>query len=142
MNGFDLDLSANGGAATIARRRRRPSPTATATPSTLDRRPRDGSALGSPEDLDEVIAAIRDRRRELRDRERNRNRRALTPGTAVRFVERIRPTYMIGLTATVVKVDRTRVLLDCPTDDPRYRRFKGRIRCPLDLVEAVEGGEA
>ena len=61
-----------------------------------------------------------------------RDLRALQPGTTVRPVERIRPTYMIGPTATVVKVDRARVLLGCPTDDPRYQRFKGRIRCPLD----------
>ena len=138
MNGFDLDLSANGGAATIVDADEAPDRDRHAVDLIVDR----VMELPSAEDLDEVIAAIRDRRRELRDRERNRNRRALTPGTAVRFVERIRPTYMIGLTATVVKVDRTRVLLDCPTDDPRYRRFKGRIRCPLDLVEAVEGGEA
>jgi hypothetical protein len=86
-----------------------------------------------------VVEAIRDRRRELRDRDRNRNRRALQPGTTVRPVERIRPTSMIGPTATVGKVDRTRVQLDCRR--LALPALQGRIRCPLDLVEPVDGDD-
>jgi hypothetical protein len=43
-----------------------------------------------------------------------------SPGTTVRPVERIRPTYMIGPTATVVTGRPHPRAAGLPTDDPRY----------------------
>jgi hypothetical protein len=65
--------------------------------------------------------------------------RAFRPGDTVTFNATIRPIYMIGLTATVVKVNDKSVTVSCP-DDAKYGRFRNspKVRCPIGLIEPKE----
>ena len=84
------------------------------------------------DDLSAIIDAVRSRQQVLAAR----NVRALAPGDTVRFSDSIRPKYLIGKTATVVKLNKKTVVVDCP-DDPDYGRFSGssNVRCPNSLIE-------
>lgn len=86
-------------------------------------------------ELDGDIAVLIDA---LRDREGYLAKRALVgiaKGDTVRFSDTIRPRYLIGLTATVRKVNPKSIVVDCPTD-PAYGRFSGaqQVRCPVSLI--------
>lgn len=63
-------------------------------------------------------------------------------GDTVRFSTTIRPKYLVGLPATVVKRNRESVVVSCP-NTPDYGRFAGgkNIRCSNILIEglAIEG---
>ena len=54
-------------------------------------------------------------------------------GQRVTFNSTVRPYYLQGLGATVIKVNRTRakIKLDAPAG-----RFKGIINCPFNLIDA------
>ncbi len=84
------------------------------------------------DDLTAIISAVRSRQQILAAR----NVRVLSPGDAVKFSDSIRPKYLIGKTATVVKLNRKTVVVDCP-DDPSYGKFSGssNVRCPNSLIE-------
>lgn len=60
----------------------------------------------------------------------------LRGGDTVIFAQNIRPTYLRGLTATVVHVNDKSVTVNIP-QDPRYGRFSGSKRCrlPISLVQ-------
>lgn len=59
----------------------------------------------------------------------------LKVGDRVRFVDKIRPTYLSGVEATVVgkKVKKVIVRLDAPVG-----RFRGDIYCLAHLIEPVD----
>lgn len=63
---------------------------------------------------------------------------ALRPGDEVRFSSFIRPRYLEGKTATIVKINRQSVVVNCPAD-PTYGRFNGskNVRCPNSLIEGL-----
>ena len=115
----------------------------TSTGTVGDRSPDLDSLIGriyvidSREDIEAISEAVRIRRRELRDRAVTLMKRSLTPGETVRFVDTIRPAYLAGLTASVVKVNRTKAVLSTP-DESAYGRFRGArsMTCPLSLLEA------
>ncbi len=89
--------------------------------------------LTDPADLDRLERAIRDRRKTIA----RVMMTDLQPGQKVKFNDRIRPTYLAGLEATVVQVNRESVTVNCP-DELRYGRFKGskRVRVPNSLIAA------
>lgn len=82
-------------------------------------------------DLDEITRAIRVRREVLTSITVGK----LVPGSQVHFSDSIRPKYLAGMTATVVKVNPKSVIVSCP-DDPAYGRFRNgkNIRCPNSLI--------
>ena len=57
-------------------------------------------------------------------------------GDKIHFSSTISPSYLRGLTATVVGVNRKSVSVSCP-NDIAYGRFKGvsKVRLPLSLIQ-------
>ena len=100
-------------------------------------------ALESDEDLDALFQALRDRRRDLRERAVRQLRRELAPGDTVRFVN-ISPKYLTGLTATVVYIPGGRKAVadvQIPKGDPRYGKYArgtGRLTAYLSTLERVD----
>jgi hypothetical protein len=82
-------------------------------------------------DLDAISDAVKQRRQILAARTVS----ALRPGDTVAFSDLIRPTYLIGREATVVRVNAKSVVVNCP-DDPSYRRYCNAksVRCPNSLI--------
>lgn len=62
----------------------------------------------------------------------------IQPGDEVRFSNSIRPKYLIGKTAKVVKLNSKSVVIDCPAD-PSYGRFENSkgVRCPNSVIEGL-----
>lgn len=91
-----------------------------------------GIALGEyDEHLDQIIDLVR-----ARQKETSRKRLAtIRTGQTVRFSTTIRPKYLVGKTATVVKVNHQSIVVSCP-DDPSYGRFQNskNVRCPNSLI--------
>lgn len=56
------------------------------------------------------------------------------PGDRVRFTDAVRPKYLIGVEANVVKVNAKTVVVKM---DSVQGRFGGETRCPAELIEAV-----
>lgn len=83
-------------------------------------------------DLDRILDRIV-RRRDVVARLRTAT---IDVGDTVRFTERIRPKYLAGLTATVVKINQSTITVACP-DTYEYERFRGAsgVRCNLTLIE-------
>lgn len=83
------------------------------------------------DDLDIITEAIRDRRKLLASRKVI----GIKPGDTVQFSDNIRPKYLVGRTATVVKRNTKSIVVSCP-DDPAYGRFQNskNVRCPNDLI--------
>lgn len=81
--------------------------------------------------LDQLEDAIRERRASLA----NRRRFKLAKGDTVTFSDVIRPKYLVGLKATVEKVNPKSVVVSCP-DDASYGRFRNakNVRCPFALI--------
>lgn len=86
------------------------------------------------DDLDRIQASIKQRREYLASMTVS----FLREGDTVRFSDRIRPKYLQGKTATVVKVNQKTIVVDCPSD-PSYGRFSGskKVRCPNELIEGL-----
>lgn len=63
----------------------------------------------------------------------------LNKGDKVRFNGKIRPKYLVGLEATVEKVNQKSVGVRLVEDDKAAaRRFgHGVIRCPISLIETI-----
>lgn len=85
------------------------------------------------ESLDEIITIARARMKGLQTALADE----LRPGDTVRFKRDIRPQYLAGLTATVVRLNRDSAVLQAPADAAhKYRRFaRGEFRCPFSLIE-------
>jgi hypothetical protein len=81
--------------------------------------------------LDQMAAAISDRKKALA----KLSAASIKIGDSVVFASHIRPTYLIGLTAEVVAINRESVSVKCP-DDHRYGRFRNshRVRLPVGLI--------
>lgn len=90
------------------------------------------------EDLDAITGAVRQRRKQVD----SIKLLFCGPGDTVQFNSTIRPKYLQGLTATVVKVNKTTITVTCP-DDPRYGRFQNSkaVKCPSSLFDKVEAAD-
>lgn len=87
-------------------------------------------------DLDPILDKMLDRIARRRDVVARLRTATIDVGDTVRFTERIRPRYLAGLTATVVKINQTTITVACP-DTYEYERFRGAssVRCNLTLIE-------
>jgi hypothetical protein len=81
--------------------------------------------------LESIIESIKMRRATIASALRFK----INAGDTVTFSDAIRPKYLAGKPATVVKVNRGSVVVSCPHDDA-YGRFSGlkSVRCPLNLI--------
>jgi len=84
---------------------------------------------------------IDDLREALKDRAKivaRRTTASLKRGDVVEFSDLIRPKYLAGMSATVVKVNRESVVVSCP-DEPEYGRFQNsrEVRCPNSLIAGL-----
>lgn len=81
--------------------------------------------------LVDITEAVKTRTKILADR----NARSLSIGDEVQFSDLISPKYLRGLTATVKKINKKTVVVDCPID-PDYGRFSGskNVKCPNTLI--------
>jgi hypothetical protein len=59
---------------------------------------------------------------------------SLSVGDTVKFTDRVRPTYLRGMKAEVVKINDKRIKIKLPE---AVGRFSGIITTPVDLVEKV-----
>lgn len=85
-------------------------------------------------DLDAIISAIKARKQALS----SINVASTRPGDTIHFSDQIRPKYLVGLPATVVKLNRESVVITCP-DTSNYGRFRNskNVRCPNSLIEGL-----
>ena len=81
-------------------------------------------------DLDNIKTAIATRKGMLDLALRG----SLSVGDKVKFNDAVKPTYLRGMVATVVKLNRERIVIDLGA---RTGRFSGRITTPVSLVEKV-----
>jgi hypothetical protein len=93
------------------------------------------ASMSDLHELEALAAAVRERKNELARSVAHKAARDIRPGDVVRFSDRIRPTYLKGLTAKVTKINRETVTIECPTD-MRYGRFSAAraVRLPLTLI--------
>lgn len=63
---------------------------------------------------------------------------SIKAGDKIKFNKRVRPAYLAGLCATVVKVNGASVVVETPVS-PAYSRFSGHknLRVPASLVEKI-----
>src|SRR5438105_3899848 len=63
----------------------------------------------------------------------------IRPGETIRFSDRIRPQYLRGMHAKVVKVNGASVTVNID-NDPAYGRYSGAkgVRCSAVLVEIIK----
>lgn len=87
------------------------------------------------ENLDGIAEALRTRRATLVQR----NVVGIKPGDTVKFSDSIRPKYLAGMAATVVKRNAKSIVVDVPAD-PAYGRFSGArgVRCPNSLIAGAQ----
>ncbi len=81
-------------------------------------------------DLENIKTAIATRKGMLE----GELRRSLNTGDKVKFTDAVKPTYLRGMVATVVKLNRERIVIDLGKG---VGRFSGRITTPVSLVEKV-----
>lgn len=84
------------------------------------------------DNLDGVLAAIRDRR-QLAGRAAFHTLRA---GDKVRL-QNLRPKYLIGMTATVIRKNNTRIVVTLD-EAPPGARFHGEINALPSMLEKIE----
>jgi hypothetical protein len=90
-------------------------------------------------DIEAINRALNARVKAIRDLRAAEVVATLKVGDTVRFNHTIRPSYLQGLEATVVRFDRAKIVVEI-TDKKVASRYAGAIRCPagvLDKVEAV-----
>ena len=82
--------------------------------------------------LSEIVSAVSLRKEIVADRAA----RDISIGDEVRFNDTIRPKYLAGKTATVVKINRKTIVVNCP-DDPSYKKYRNskNVRCPNSLID-------
>jgi hypothetical protein len=86
------------------------------------------------DNLDGIEAAIRDRKKV-------KGKAAfftLKPGDKVRVCEHVRPKYLVGCEATVVRRNQTRLVIrfiDPPNGE--HGKFSGEVTVQPDMIEAV-----
>lgn len=89
--------------------------------------------LGVTDDeLAQVEFAIKQRR--------SLQRYKLSPGTKVKLNHTVRPKYLVGATATIVRVNKTRVVVNFDTNGQylgRYANAPVGVTVPFDLLEVV-----
>ena len=81
------------------------------------------------EALDVLIADLQDRKRRLAPKATD-----FTVGDAVKFGPNTNPKYLIGVPATVTKVNRTKVVVDL---NERHNRFFKNITTPTSMLVKV-----
>lgn len=81
--------------------------------------------------LRQINAAVHDRIRALAQIKGS----SIVIGDNIKFSDTINPSYLRGLTAKVVGVNRKSVSVSCPLDS-RYGRFSGSkaVRVPMTLI--------
>lgn len=85
--------------------------------------------------LDALTGAIRERRKQAD----NLKGLFLKAGDRVRFNNTVRPKYMAGVMATVVRVNKTRAVVKL--DDPTGRFGTGNTTAPFSLIDKVEDAD-
>lgn len=85
--------------------------------------------------LNDIIEAVSLRKDIVADR----LVRGISIGDEVRFSDSVRPKYLAGKTATVTKINRKTIVVDCP-DDPSYKKYRNskNVKCPNSIIEVVE----
>jgi hypothetical protein len=78
-------------------------------------------------DLDNIKTAMATRREMLQVAFKG----GLSVGDKVTFAENCRPVYMRGLKATIIKINRERVVVDL---DRPAGRFHKNITCPVSIL--------
>lgn len=93
----------------------------------------DGIVGGQFDDqLDQLDSAIRARRKIVEARKLD----GLKPGDTVRFNNRTKPKYLIGLEAKVIRINKTRAVVKI-TDEFSAGRFHGEVTVPPELLEVA-----
>ena len=86
-------------------------------------------------DLDALSNAIRERRK-VAD---NLKGLFLRAGDRVQFNDKVRPKYLQGVKATVVRVNKTRAVIKL--DDPTGRYGTGNTTAPYAIIDKVEDAD-
>lgn len=81
-------------------------------------------------ELDELAQAIKERRKIIRQSVADRNRRTLKAGDTV-VLHGLRPQRINGLTARIVRIDRTRALVHVENHPIAGRHGDQDVRVPL-----------
>ena len=79
--------------------------------------------------LDNIIAAVHNRKKDMAPKIWE-----YQVGQIVKFNSNVRPKYLTGVSATVKKINRTKIVVDL---DERNGRFFKNVTVPLSLVEKV-----
>ncbi len=82
-------------------------------------------------DLEGIIQAVNYRKERLNDRKAF----LFKNGQRVRFNSHVRPLYMRGLEATIVKVNRTTVGVKLDSSAGRFGTSV--IKCPFNIIDAI-----
>jgi hypothetical protein len=92
--------------------------------------------LGTVDDNLEQISDAIQNRRHISDTEKIYD---FNKGDTVVFNSQARPQYLQGLTATIVRINRVRVVLSTP-DAFEYRRFRNSkaLTCPVSIIDKME----
>ena len=88
-------------------------------------------SIDSPEELDDIGAALRARRKELESRKVWQ----LKVGDKVIFNSHASPRYLIGVTGVVEKVNKTRAIVAIGPDGGRFANSKPS--CPFAIIDKV-----
>ena len=96
---------------------------------------------------DDIVVAIQlgigdDKLREIEHAIKRRKRTQLVafrPGQKVKLTGEVRPQYLVGATATVKRVNKTRVVVDFDPGQQLGRFGSGRdVTCPPAILEPVD----
>ena len=87
--------------------------------------------------LQDIYDAILQRRKKLKQRLHSKD--DLRVGDHVRITDSVRPQYLAGLTATIIKINRTRVHLEFHSGQELGRFEKHSYSaCPISLIELID----
>lgn len=82
-------------------------------------------------DFDAIQYAIQERKSVLKVVKASELRATLSPGDTVYFNDKVRPAYLKGAKATVIRMARTKVVVDL---DRMIGRFHRNISVPVSLI--------
>jgi hypothetical protein len=88
------------------------------------------------DELEGIIGAINHRRKMLREASAAGVFHTLKPGDKVRLVN-LRPKYLVGQTATVVRKNQTRVVVTID-NPPIGGRFQGEVTAAAHMLEKIQ----
>lgn len=83
----------------------------------------------SNEELNDIALAIRN----ARDLATRKLKFTLKVGSKVKINHTAKPRYLVGASATVVKINQTKVVINL---DKPCGRFHKSVACPISLIEA------